>query len=163
MTSLPLDPQFLASLHAIKPSSPSAASLSATTIDAFSTVQIAQTTHRTKIVEAWGGRDMFEGKKVVELGCGQGDASVVLAAAISGGDGKGHVVAWDPASPEYGPSTFACLRPLYLFQGSDSPTPIRITPHTQSSSSECSLQPRALSIPLFPPVDAFVIRSPIFP
>jgi 2-polyprenyl-3-methyl-5-hydroxy-6-metoxy-1,4-benzoquinol methylase len=91
-----LDADALAALHHIAPYSPLAASLSPTTIRNFAKTQLPQTSHRIEIVEAWDVE--LEGKSILEIGCGQGDASVVLARAA----GQGTVTAWDPASPDYG-------------------------------------------------------------
>ena len=52
--------------------------------------------HRLAIVDSWGVR---EGDRVLEVGCGQGDAAVVLASAV--GDG-GRVLAVDNATADYG-------------------------------------------------------------
>jgi 2-polyprenyl-3-methyl-5-hydroxy-6-metoxy-1,4-benzoquinol methylase len=91
-----LDADALAALHHIDPQSPLAASLSPTTIQNFAKTQLPQTSHRVEIVKAWDVE--LEGKSILEIGCGQGDASVVLAGAAGGGS----VTAWDPASPDYG-------------------------------------------------------------
>ena len=91
-----LDPDALAALHHIDPQSPLGASLSESTIRNFAKTQLPQTSHRVEIVKAWDVD--LQGKDVLEIGCGQGDASVVLASAASGGS----VTAWDPASPDYG-------------------------------------------------------------
>lgn len=94
-----LDADALAALHHIDPQSPLVASLSETTIRNFAKSQLPQTSHRIKVVEAWDFD--LDGKSVLEIGCGQGDASVVLSAAA----GQGSVTAWDPASPDYGEYT----------------------------------------------------------
>ncbi|KAG8756589.1 hypothetical protein FRC12_010515 [Ceratobasidium sp. 428] len=66
----------------------------------FKTAPLNQTTHRVRLAQAW---DIPEGSHVLELGCGQGDCTAVLAAAV--GD-SGHVTGVDPASLDYGsPST----------------------------------------------------------
>jgi SAM-dependent methyltransferase len=93
-----LDPDAIAALHHIQPDSPLVAILSPETIDNFAKTQRPQTLHRINIVKAWGTD--LAGKSVLEVGCGQGDASVVLATAV----GDGLVTAWDPASPDYGGS-----------------------------------------------------------
>ena len=93
---LHLDPDALAALHHIEPHSPLAASLSSSTIQSFAKTQLPQTSHRVEIVKAWDVD--LEGRSVLEIGCGQGDASVVLSSAV----GNGRVAAWDPASPDYG-------------------------------------------------------------
>lgn len=59
-------------------------------------VQLVQTGMRKKIVDAWGIRP---GSRILEIGCGQGDMTAVLAHATGP---MGHVDAFDPASPGYG-------------------------------------------------------------
>ncbi|THW27720.1 S-adenosyl-L-methionine-dependent methyltransferase [Aureobasidium pullulans] len=59
-------------------------------------IQLSQTIHRLGISKHW---DITSGSKVLELGCGQGDCTTVLAEAV-GEDGE--VVAVDPASLDYG-------------------------------------------------------------
>ena len=75
-------------------------------------VQYAQTLHRLELLQHW---NIPTGSKVLELGCGQGDCTTVLAHAV--GD-QGRVVAVDPAELDYGasfslstpPSIPACKR-----------------------------------------------------
>ncbi|KAG8686072.1 hypothetical protein FRC09_014359 [Ceratobasidium sp. 395] len=69
----------------------------------FKTAPLNQTIHRVRLAQAW---DIPEGSHVLELGCGQGDCTVVLAAAV--GD-NGHVTGVDPASLDYGAFVCACL------------------------------------------------------
>jgi len=65
--------------------------------------QIAQTTHRFLLLETWGGIQL--GGTVLELGCGQGDCTAVIADRV--GD-QGSVDAIDPAAVDYGaPFTLA--------------------------------------------------------
>ncbi|MEU3408242.1 class I SAM-dependent methyltransferase [Streptomyces sp. NPDC006670] len=59
-------------------------------------VQLAQTRHRASLVAGWG---ITPGSRVLELGCGQGDMTAVLAEAVGPG---GRVVAVDVADPSYG-------------------------------------------------------------
>jgi SAM-dependent methyltransferase len=59
-------------------------------------VQLVQTRMRKKIVDAWGIRP---GSRILEIGCGQGDLTAVLAHACGP---EGHVDAFDPARPGYG-------------------------------------------------------------
>ncbi|WP_075618016.1 methyltransferase domain-containing protein [Paenisporosarcina indica] len=61
-----------------------------------STIQRIQTEHRLKLAEFW---NIKEGSKVLEIGCGQGDTTAVLAYLV--GD-KGFVHGVDIASPDYG-------------------------------------------------------------
>jgi ubiquinone/menaquinone biosynthesis C-methylase UbiE len=56
----------------------------------------AQTAHRRTLVSFW---DIKPGSRVLELGCGQGDCTVVLAEAVGE---KGHVDAVDPGVADYG-------------------------------------------------------------
>lgn len=59
-------------------------------------IQSVQTEHRLKLAEFWGIR---EGSRVLEIGCGQGDTTAVLAFLV--GD-KGFVHGLDIAPPSYG-------------------------------------------------------------
>lgn len=61
-----------------------------------SNIQRMQTEHRLKLAEFWGIKD---GDKVLEIGCGQGDTTAVLAFLIGE---KGFVQGIDIASPNYG-------------------------------------------------------------
>jgi SAM-dependent methyltransferase len=61
-------------------------------------VQHNQTLHRLVLVQHW---KMLAGSKVLELGCGQGDCTTVLASAVGE---HGTVVAVDPAKLDYGES-----------------------------------------------------------
>ncbi|WP_047985668.1 class I SAM-dependent methyltransferase [Ornithinibacillus californiensis] len=59
-------------------------------------IQKVQTAHRIKLVESWG---MEEGSKILEIGCGQGDTTAVLA-YYTGETGLVHGV--DIGPPTYG-------------------------------------------------------------
>ncbi|WUX34094.1 methyltransferase domain-containing protein [Streptomyces anulatus] len=59
-------------------------------------IQLSQTRHRATLVESW---HIEPGSTVLELGCGQGDMTAVLAEAVGP---TGHVVAVDVAEPSYG-------------------------------------------------------------
>lgn len=59
--------------------------------------QVAQIEHRQEIITALGG--IFPGESVLEIGCGQGDCTIVLAHAVGP---TGSVVAVDPAPSGYG-------------------------------------------------------------
>jgi SAM-dependent methyltransferase len=61
-----------------------------------STIQKVQTEHRIKLAEFW---DIKEGSKVLEIGCGQGDTTAVLAYLVGE---EGLVQGVDIASPNYG-------------------------------------------------------------
>lgn len=60
------------------------------------TIQRTQLTHRIELVKTF---QVKKGMKVLEIGCGQGDTTVVLADAVGE---TGQIVAIDIASPEYG-------------------------------------------------------------
>lgn len=60
--------------------------------------QLHQTEHRIAIVSKWGVEN-WEGAKVLEVGCGQGDCTAVLAEAVGP---NGHVTAVDPGPLDYG-------------------------------------------------------------
>ncbi|NAP00905.1 methyltransferase domain-containing protein [Halomonas sp. MG34] len=59
-------------------------------------IQTDQTEHRVKLAESWG---IEAGSKILEIGCGQGDTTAVLAYFTGE---KGHVHAIDIAGPDYG-------------------------------------------------------------
>lgn len=59
-------------------------------------IQLSETKHRVQILEAF---PIFPGNQVLEIGCGQGDTTAVLAELV--GD-SGHVTAVDPADLSYG-------------------------------------------------------------
>lgn len=62
----------------------------------LSDIQAVQTQHRLHLAEFWG---IHAGEKVLEIGCGQGDTTAVLA-YLTGNTGSVHAV--DIASPDYG-------------------------------------------------------------
>jgi predicted methyltransferase len=55
-----------------------------------------QMDHRLDLISFWG---ISPGSRVLEIGCGQGDCTVVLADAVGE---SGHVDAVDPGAPDYG-------------------------------------------------------------
>lgn len=59
-------------------------------------VQLEQTKHRLDLLSKW---PIKSGDRVLELGCGQGDCTAVLAELV--GD-AGQVTAVDPAPLDYG-------------------------------------------------------------
>ncbi|KAK7917960.1 Methyltransferase ustM [Apiospora marii] len=68
-------------------------------------IEIAQAEHRIELVRRWGDAVIATGSRVLEIGCGQGNATAVLAEAVGEG---GSVDAVDPAPPDYGsPYTLA--------------------------------------------------------
>ena len=70
--------------------------------------------HRVELVSFW---DVKPGSRVLELGCGQGDCTVVIADAVGE---NGHVDAVDPGAPDYGEprplltSSIALYPPFHL-------------------------------------------------
>ena len=69
-------------------------------------IQHSQTLHRLAILQHWR---ISTGSKVLELGCGQGDCTTVLASAVGE---QCKVVAVDPAELDYG--TFFSIPTLPL-------------------------------------------------
>lgn len=68
-------------------------------------VEVSQARHRIHLLHAWAGHGsgIQPGNRVLELGCGQGTCTAVLAEAVGP---SGHIDAVDPAAPDYGaPST----------------------------------------------------------
>lgn len=67
--------------------------------------EAAQAAHRINILNSWGPGVIKPGSRVLEIGCGQGNCTAVLAEAVGP---AGHVDACDPAPPDYGsPFTLA--------------------------------------------------------
>lgn len=69
-------------------------------------IEAVQAEHRRKIVSSWGD---LRGQKVLEIGCGQGDMTAILAEAVGP---RGSVLAIDQANRDYG-------SPLTLGQATD--------------------------------------------
>ncbi|RDW79348.1 class I SAM-dependent methyltransferase [Aspergillus mulundensis] len=61
-------------------------------------IQDSQTLHRLGLLQHW---NIPTGSKILELGCGQGDCTTVLASAVGE---QGSVVAVDPADLDYAPA-----------------------------------------------------------
>lgn len=66
-------------------------------------IQQSQTVHRLALLQHW---NIPSGSTVLELGCGQGDCTTVLANAVGE---QGRVVAVDPAGLDYGMSSGSML------------------------------------------------------
>ena len=64
--------------------------------DAHSKVDRVQTAHRVKLVEFWQPK---EGSRILEIGCGQGATTIVLAHAVGA---NGWIQGVDTASGDYG-------------------------------------------------------------
>ncbi len=73
--------------------------------------QQAQTRFRRQLVTLWG---IEPGTRVLEIGCGQGDTTAVLAATVGP---HGRVVAVDPAPPDYGAPVTVGDSAAYLREG----------------------------------------------
>lgn len=74
-------------------------------------IQHSQTLHRLVLLQHW---DIAPGSKILELGCGQGDCTTVLAYAVGE---QGRVVAIDPAELDYGASFSISIRRPSLLPG----------------------------------------------
>lgn len=61
-------------------------------------IEIAQASHRIKLINTWRVA-VRPSSNILELGCGQGNCTAVLAEAVGP---EGHVDAVDPAEPDYG-------------------------------------------------------------
>jgi ubiquinone/menaquinone biosynthesis C-methylase UbiE len=61
-------------------------------------IQHSQTKHRLLLLQHW---NIPTGSNILELGCGQGDCTTVLAHAVGE---NGRIVAVDPAELDYGMS-----------------------------------------------------------
>jgi predicted methyltransferase len=59
-------------------------------------IQVAQTEHRLKLAIDW---PIETDSRVLEIGCGQGDFTAVLASIVGP---SGHITAIDPADLSYG-------------------------------------------------------------
>ncbi|TVY22400.1 Methyltransferase, partial [Lachnellula hyalina] len=59
-------------------------------------ITISETTHRLAILSSFS---IPPGSRVLEIGCGQGDSTIVLASLVGP---SGHIDAYDPGSPDYG-------------------------------------------------------------
>lgn len=78
----------IASHHIQPPTGPSATALA---------IELSQARHRIRVLSSAGG--IAPGSRVLELGCGQGTCTAVLASAVGA---TGHVDAVDPSSLDYG-------------------------------------------------------------
>jgi SAM-dependent methyltransferase len=74
-------------------------------------VQVVQTRFRKRLVDAWR---IEPGARVLEIGCGQGETTVVLADVVGP---AGHVVAVDPAPQTYGTPVTLGQSAQHLSQG----------------------------------------------
>ncbi|KAI0424653.1 SAM-dependent methyltransferase [Xylaria sp. FL1042] len=83
-------------------------------------IEIAQVAHRIRLVNDW---QIEPGARILELGCGQGSATAVLAEAVRE---TGHIDAVDPAPPDYGAPFTLAEAQRHLSTGSVGP---RITWH----------------------------------
>ncbi|TVY55044.1 Methyltransferase ustM, partial [Lachnellula cervina] len=61
-----------------------------------SPITISETTHRLAILSSFS---IPPGSRILEIGCGQGDSTIILASLVGA---TGHIDAYDPGSPDYG-------------------------------------------------------------
>lgn len=73
--------------------------------------QLKQTAYRLQLVEPWG---IAKGAKVLEIGCGQGDTTAVLAELVGE---SGRVTGIDPAPADYGAPITLGVSALHLQEG----------------------------------------------
>ena len=59
-------------------------------------IEVVQVENRLELINAWR---IAPGSRILEIGCGQGTCTNVLAEAVGA---KGHIDAVDPGSPDYG-------------------------------------------------------------
>ncbi|PKS08539.1 hypothetical protein jhhlp_004925 [Lomentospora prolificans] len=59
-------------------------------------IELGQASHRIRIINSW---EVHPGDRILEIGCGQGNCTAVLAEAVGS---SGHVDAIDPAPGDYG-------------------------------------------------------------
>ncbi|KAM3506368.1 hypothetical protein MY11210_007575 [Beauveria gryllotalpidicola] len=110
-------------------------------------IQHSQTLHRLALQQHW---NIATGAKVLELGCGQGDCTTVLADAVGE---RGEVVAVDPADLDYGAPYTLGQAQGHISQG---PLGSRITWVQQPPLDYLSsLQPSSSSSPLVNKSKAF--------
>ena len=83
-------------------------------------VEQGQAEHRVELVNSW---EMAPGSRVLEIGCGQGTTTAMLAEAVGP---SGHVDALDPGPPDYGAPFTLAQAQGHLSQG---PVGDRITWH----------------------------------
>jgi SAM-dependent methyltransferase len=84
-------------------------------------IEFSQARHRIRLLAAWEG--IRPGSRVLEIGCGQGTCTAVLAEAVGP---TGHIDALDPASLDYGAPFTLGQAQAHL---SDGPVGDRITWH----------------------------------
>ncbi|EGX88529.1 SAM-dependent methyltransferase, putative [Cordyceps militaris CM01] len=114
-------------------------------------IQHSQTLHRLALLQHW---NIATDAKVLELGCGQGDCTTVLANAVGEG---GKVVAVDPADLDYGAPYTLGQAQGHISQG---PFGSRITWVQQPTLDYLSsLQPSSSSSPVF---DATVLAHSLW-
>ena len=94
----------LANHHPKPSSSPSAAD-----------IEFYQAQHRIALLNLWGSGAIFPGARVLELGCGQGTCTAVLAVAVGS---EGWVDGVDPGSPDYGAPWTLAQAQAHLSKGS---------------------------------------------
>ena len=118
-----------------------------------------QMEHRLELVSYW---DIKPGSRVLEIGCGQGDCTIVLADQVGE---KGHVDAVDPGAPDYGTLStpkFKLYKGLHRPQVHPTPSP---NPNPTSSPAPSvpeshSTQPSpSISSPPSPPPITHTITS----
>ncbi|KAK4459916.1 putative SAM-dependent methyltransferase [Cladorrhinum samala] len=100
-------------------------------------IELSQAVHRINLINAWGSAAIYPGSQILELGCGQGTCTAVLAEAVvpqSQDSASGHVTALDPAPSTYGAPFTLGQAQSHLLTSSSVPEGVRsaITFHLEA-------------------------------
>ncbi|KAK4222338.1 hypothetical protein QBC38DRAFT_490176 [Podospora fimiseda] len=95
-------------------------------------IEMTQAYHRIKLINAFGPLAIHPGARILEIGCGQGTCTAVLADAVS--PSGGHITAIDPAPGTYGAPFTLAQAQNHLTSSPTSPQHIKngITFHLQT-------------------------------
>jgi hypothetical protein len=115
-------------------------------------------TERVQLARSWG---IQPGESVLEVGCGQGDATIALAVAVGA---EGRVVALDPASLDYGTliagTSLASQPDLWFLQGLRRHSDKLGNSSAQDHLADGSRSTKPTRLPMWPPTPARSSTSP---